>query len=238
MNYNLSTIQRIYESWNQFTSECLHSGIWYQFILSTALLYYVMVVLSMVFSKESRRFQEISLLHDNLIMFILMSSWVEWFGFATNNSTELVIPLSSRQKIQVGTCSSIVFLHASLQASSVMALAYTIYAENVLLRNMAFINPQPIFSIRLLAFQVMTGLTVSTTRALIDASDNEDFTNGCCLHPVSAWSFKKMINLAFDFSSIYAAYILLRVSIDRFLKLIVNACQRPWFMIDARLHIL
>ena len=239
MNYSFSSAQGTNESLDQFGSECLHSVVWYQFILTTALVYYAMVVMSMIFTKESRRLREISLLHDNLIIFIMLPALIEWFGFTSENSTAIsLIHPSTPQKIQYITCSSIVFLHSSLQASFVFALAYTIYAENILLPNMTSIKPMPICNIRLLVWQVTIGLTVATATVMTDSSSKEDSTNECCLHLVSAGRFARTIDLTFDISSIYAAYNLLRVSTDRFLKLIVTARQKPSFMIFARLQVL
>lgn len=238
MNYSFSRIQGRNGSWDRFTSECLHSVIWYQFILSTALIYYLVIVLSMIFTKESRRLRQISLLHDNVIMFIMLTSLVEWFGFASDDRTALMVPLSTHGKIQVVTCSSIVFLHTSLQASFMISISYTIYAENILFPKMASIKPKPICNVRFIVWQVTTGLTVALATALIGTSNKESFTNGCCLQPFIAGSLEKAIDLTFDCCTIYAAYILLRVSIDRFLKLIVTARQRPSFVMNARLQVL
>ena len=231
MNYSLSRIQQINEIRDPLISECQHPLVWYEFILSTALFYYTTAIMSMIFTKESRRLREISLLYDTLILFIMLPSLVEWFGFSpTDSSIALVINISSHQKIQLNTCFSIAFLHSSLQASFVVALIYTIYAENILISNMATINPKPVVTISLLVLQVTTGFTVATVTALIDTSNKECFANGCCLHAVCTWSFKTIIDCTFDLCCIYAAYVLLRVSVDRFLKLLVISCSRSLFV--------
>lgn len=231
MNYSLSRIQGINEIRDPWTSECQHPLVWYQFILSTALFYYTMAIMSMIFTKESRRLREISLLYDTLILFIILPSLVEWFGFSrTDNSIVLVINIPSHQEIQLNTCFPIAFLHSSLQASFVVASIYTIYAENMLISSMVTINPKPVVNISLLALQVTTGLTVATVTALIGTSNKECFANGCCLHTVCTWNFKTIIDCTFDFCCIYAAYVLLRVSVDRFLKLLVILCDRSLFV--------
>lgn len=235
MKYSLSNIQRANESGDQFSSEAWspHSLTWYQFILSTAIVYYTMAVLSMVFTKESRRLREISLLHDNLVMFIVLPSLVEWFSSVTYNSTWFVNHSATHQKFQfpMSTCWSIVFLHSSLQASFVFALIYTIYAENILLPGMASIKPKPILTMRLLVVQVVTGLIVATTMALIDISTKEG-SNRCPLQT----SLKKTVDITFDFSIIYATFILLSVAIDKFLKVVVIACHRTSTKTAKELH--
>ena len=223
-----SSMQGTNESLKEFVCEGPHPFTWYHFILSTAFVYYTMAVLSMLFSKESRRLREISLLHDNLIVFLILPSLIERFGFTANSLTPVVIQISGHKFYQMDTCYFIVFLHSSLQASFLLAVTYTIYAEYILLSKINAINPRSIVNLRWLSLQVSAGVIVATLTLLMDNPNVKAPNDGCCLRSVSGWTFKKIVPIAFDISSIYASYILLRVSIDRFLKLFVSLCKRSF----------
>lgn len=227
MNYSAPNIPEINEHW-QDSSVCLPSELWYFFLLSVAFVYYLMAVLSMIFTKESRRLRQISLLHDNLIMSILFPSLLEWLVIPSENlSTMITTIYLSPHRIQVSTCSVIVFLHSSLQTTSITALAYTMYSEKCLLPKMNCIKPKPVCSFRLLALEIMAGVTVTIATTLMGGSVmKEGSAKGCCLHPINAGGFQKTRNVIFSISSIYATNILLRVSVDRFLKLLVTGHQR------------
>jgi len=222
--YSASRIQEnISENWED-SPICLSSEMWYLFLVSVAFVYYLMAVLSMIFTKESRRLREISLLHDNLIASIMLPSLLEWLVIPSENlSTSIMtIYLSPDHKVQVGTCSVIVSLYSSLQTTSIIALAYTVYAEKYILPRMNYIKPKPVCSIRLLALETMAGVVVTIATNLIEGS----VLKGCCLHSTNVGSFEKTRDVIFSISSIYATYILLRVSVDRFLKLLVTGHQR------------
>lgn len=239
MNYSVSRIQEISENWED-SPVCLPSEMWYLFLLSVAFVYYLTAVLSMIFTKESRRLREISLLHDNLIMSIMFPSLLEWLVIPSENlSTGITtIHLSHHRKIQVGTCSVIVFLYSSLQTTSIAALAYAVYAEKYLLPRMNCIKPKPVCSIRLLTLEIMAGVVVAIATTLIGGSVTKGTAKGCCLHPINAGSFEKTRDAIFNISSIYATFILLRVSVDRFLKLLVTGNQRrPKTILYNRLQI-
>lgn len=239
VNYSAPRIQGIPETWNG-SPVCLHSEIWYLFLLSVAFVYYLMAVLSMIFTKESRRLREISLLHDNLIISIMFPTLLEWLTVTSKYLSKLTIAiqLSPHHKTQVATCGFITFLYSTFQTTSVVALAYALYAEKYLLPNMNCIKPKPLCNIRLLALQAVCAVAVTTATTLIDASVMYGSVNGCCLHPVDAGSMKKTRDVIFSVSSIYASYILLRVSIDRFLKLMMTGHQRrPSTIIYNRLQI-
>lgn len=227
MKYSASRIQEISENW-QDIPVCLSSEMWYLFLLSVAFVYYLMAVLSMIFTKESRRLREISLLHDNLIMSIMFPSLLEWLVIPSENlsTRTTTIYLTPSHKAQVDTCSLIVFLYSSLQTTSITALTYTVYAEKYILPRMNCIKPKPVCSIRLLALETMAGVVVAITTTLIEGSDMKSTAKGCCLHSTNAGSFEKTRDVIFSISSIYATYILLRVSVDRFLKLLVTGHQR------------
>ena len=239
MNYSASRIQEISENW-QDSPVCLPSEMWYLFLLSVAFVYYLMAVLSMIFMKESRRLREISLLHDNLIMSIMFPSLLEWLDIPSENlSTRITtIYLSPHRKVQVDTCSVIVFLYSSLQTTSITTLAYAVYAEKYILPRMNCIKPKPVCSIRLLALETMAGLAVTIATTLIEGPVMKSSAKGCCLHPINAGGFQKTRDVIFSISSIYATYILLRVSVDRFLKLLVTGHQRrPKTILYNRLQI-
>lgn len=239
VNYSVSRIQGITETWDG-SHVCLHSELWYLFLLCVAFVYYLMAVLSMIFTKESRRLREISLLHDNLIMSIMFPALLEWLTVTSKylSTATIAIHLSPHHKIQVATCGLITFLYSTFQTTSVVALAYAVYAEKYLLPNMNCIKPKPLCNIRLLAVQVICGCTVATATTLIDASVMNGSTSGCCLHPVDAGSFKKTRDVIFSVSSIYSSYLLWRVSIDRFLKLLMTGHhRRPSTIIYNRLQI-
>ena len=227
MNYSASGIQEISDNW-QDSPVCLSSKVWYLFLLSVGFVYYLMAVLSMIFTKESRRLREISLLHDNLIMSIMFPTLLEWLIIPSENlSTKITtIYLSSHRKVQVGTCNVIVFLYSTLQTTSITALAYTVYAEKYILPRMNCIKPKPVCSICLLALEIMAGVAVTTVTTLIESSVMKGAAKGCCLHSINAGSFEKTRDVIFSLCSIYATYILLRVSVDRFLKLLVTGHQR------------
>lgn len=220
---------------DHFGSECIHTVVWYGFIFITALVYYTMALLSMIFAKESRRLRQISLLHDNLVVFIVLTSLLEWFGFTLENSTVVfAIRLFRHHKTSAVTCSAIVFLHSTLQASFVVGLVYVVYAERVLFPQMTSMKPRTVCNRRFFCLQVAIGLTIATATAVMDSSHREKNTNRCCLYAVDSRKFSRIVDLPFSLSCIYAIFILLRVSIDRFLKLIVTARQRPSFKISAR----
>lgn len=222
-------MQGINESWKEFACGQQHPFSWYSFILSTAIVYYTMAVLSMLFSKESRRLREVSLLHDDLVFFLLFPSIVEWFGTSSKSLTPFVIRVSSHEYLEVDTCWFIVFLHSSLQASFVLAVMYTVYVENILLPKITIVNPRSVANFKWLVFQLLAGLAVAIITILIDTSDAALSSIGCCLHKNSDWTFKKTMSVTFDIASIFAVYVLLRVSIDRFLKLLVSVCHRSWW---------
>ena len=239
VNYNVSHIQEDAETWKD-DPVCLHSEMWYLFVIIIAFVYYLLAVLSMIFTKESRRLRQISILHDNVIMSIVFPSFLEWLTFTSKHFTTVTtaIHLSPHHKMQVATCGLINFLYTTFQTTSVVALAYVVYAEKCLLPHMNYIKPKPLCSVRLLALQVITGATVATATTLIDASVMNGSANGCCLHPVEAGSFKKTRDVVFNVFSIYAAYLLMRVSIDRFLKLLMTGHhRRPSTIIYNRLEI-
>lgn len=227
MNYSMSRIQEISENW-QDNPVCLSSELWYSFLLSVAFVYYLLAVLSMIFTKESRRLREISLLHDNLIMSIMFPSLLEWLVIPSENlSTRITtIYLTAHRKVQVDTCSIIVFLYSSLQTTSITALAYTVYAEKYILPRMNCIKPKPVCSIRLLALEIMVGVAVTIATSLIRGSALKSTAKGCCLYSVNPGGFEKTRDAIFNICSVYAIYILLCVSIDRFLKLLVTGHQR------------
>lgn len=233
----MSHIQEITEKW---ANDGLYSGMWYLVLISVAFIYYLMAVLSMIFTKESRRLREISLLHDNLIMSIMLPSLVEWLTlFASDKlpTGPLEIHLTPYRRIQVDTCRFVIFLYSSFQTSSVVALTYAIYAEKCLLPNMNCIKPKPVCNIRLLALQVITGLTVATATSLIDASAMNGSVNGCRLYSINAGIFEKTKDAIYKFSCICATYLLLRISIDRFLKLMITGHHSPSSIIYHRLQI-
>ena len=227
MNYSASRIQEISENW-QDNPVCLSSETWYSFLLSVAFVYYLLAVLSMIFTKESRRLREISLLHDNLIMSLMFPSLLEWLVSPSENlsTRTTTIYLTAHRKVQVGTCSIIVFLYSSLQTTSITALAYTVYAEKYILPRMNCIKPKPVYSIRLLALEILAGVAVTIATSLIRGPVTKGTVNDCCLHSINLGGFEKTRDVIFNISSIYAIYILLRVSIDRFLKLLVTGHQR------------
>ena len=227
MNYSTSRIQEISENLQDDTV-CLFSEMWYSFLLSVAFVYYLLAVLSMIFTKESRRLREISLLHDNLILSIMFPSLLEWLVIPSENlSTKMTaIYLTAHRKVQVDTCSLMGFLYSSLQTTSITALAYTVYAEKYILPRMNCIKPKPVCSIRLIALEIMTGVAVTIATSLIRGSVTKGIAKGCCLHSINPGGFEKTRDVIFSVSNIYATYILLRVSIDRFLKLLVTGHQR------------
>ena len=235
MNNTFSNAVGTIKGLNHFGSECIHSIVWYRFIFIAALVYYTMALLSMIFAKESRRLRRISTLHDNLVVFIVLPSSLEWFGFTLENSTVVfAIRLFSHHKTHAVTCSTIVFLHSSLQASFVVGLVYVIYAERVLLPQMTSMKPRTVCNLRFICLQVAIGLTITTATTVMDSSHREKSTNRCCLDAVHSRNFSNIVDLTFSLSCIYAIFILLRVSIDRFLKLIVTTNQRPSLKIYAR----
>ena len=227
MNYSTSRIKEISENW-QDDPVCLSSEMWYSFLLSVAFVYYLLAVLSMIFTKESRRLREISLLHDNLILSIMFPSLLERLVIPSENlsATIKTIYLTAHRKVQVDTCSAMVFLYSSLQTTSITALAYTVYAEKYILPRMNCIKPKPVCSIRLLALEIMAGVAVTIASSLIKGSVMKGTVKGCCLHSINPGGFEKARDTIFSISNIYATYILLRVSIDRFLKLLVTGHQR------------
>ena len=73
----------------------------------------------------------------------------------------------------------------------------------------------------------MAGVTVTIATTLMGGSVMKGGSaKDCCLHPINAGGFQKTRNVIFSLSSVYAANILLRVSVDRFLKLLVTGHQR------------
>ena len=199
------------------TSVCLHSKQWCLFLLSMGFVYFLVSVLSMLFTKESRRLREISLLHDNFIVLIILSSLLEWLVIAqeTLSSGAVEIYFTAHQKIRVGTCRLIIFLYSCLQTSSTVALIFTIYARKCLLPNMNCIKPKPLCSIRLFAIQFVAGVIVAVTTILADIST----TSGCCLHPFNAGGFEKTKDMIYNLSNVCAICLLLLVSTDKCLKL-------------------
>ena len=225
--YSASRIQEISKNWED-SPVCQFSEMWYLFLLSVAFVYYMMAVLSMIFTKESGRLREISLLHDNLIMSIMLPSLLEWLVIPSENlSTRITtIYLAPDHEVQFGTCGIIVFLYSSLQTTSITALAYTVYAEKYILPRMNCIKPKPVCSISLVALETMAGVVVTIATILIGGSVMKGTAKDCCLHSTNVGSFEKTRDVIFSVSSIYATYILLRVSVDRFLKLLATGHQR------------
>ena len=239
MDNSVKRVQGNSETLDNSSPVCLHSEVWYFFLLTEAFVYYLMAVLSMIFTKESRRLREISLLHDNLIVAIMFPTLLEGVSFTSKHlfMVTIAIHLSPHVKIQVTTCGLIKFLHSTFQTSSIAALGYLVYAEKCLLPNMNCIKPRPLCNIRLLAWQVMLGVTVAIATNLIDGSIMKGSANGCCLHPIDAGSFEKTRDSIFSICNIYASYLLLRVSIDRFLKLLMIGHQRrPSTIINNRIQ--
>ena len=222
MNHSMPTIPGIKDSLDG-TPVCLYSRLWCLFLISVGFVYFFIAVLSMIFTKESRRLREISLLHDNVITFIMLPSLLDWLTIVMENlfTGTIEIHLTSHRKIQVGTCRLIIFLHSGFQTSSVIALIYAVHAEKYLLPNMNCIKPKTLCSIRLLALQVMVGFTIAMTTIMTDTSLMKASVGDCCLHPINPSTFAKTKDAIYDFSSICAICLLLRVSIDRFLKLVM-----------------
>lgn len=239
MNYSVKRVQGNSETVDNSSPVCLHSEVWYFFLLTVAFFYYLMAVLSMIFTKESRRLREISLLHDNLIVAIMFPTLLEGVSITSKHLLMITIDIhpSPDMKIQVATCGLIKFLYSTFQTSSIIALGYLFYAQKCLLPDMNCIKPRPLCNIRLLAWQVLVGVTVATATTLIDASITKGSANGCCLHPVDTGSFEKTRDAIFRICNIYASYLLLRVSIDRFLKLLMIGHQRrPSTIINNRIQ--
>ena len=203
---------------------CLVSYTWHQFSVYVALAYYVIAVLSMVFTKEARRLRELSFLHDNLIIYFLFPSILESLVLTSSSfSGGFVIRLSASQSNNQVTnrpCLLVLYLHSSLQVSCVVAVAYAVYAEKIILPKTLTMAPKPICSVYVFFLQFLIGLSVTLVTALIDGAH---VTNPCCLHPVNPSVVVQLRVLAFDVASICVGFILMRVSIDRFLKLIITA---------------
>ena len=72
----------------------------------------------------------------------------------------------------------------------------------------------------------MVGVAVTIATSLIRGSVMKGTAKGCCLYSVNPGGFEKTRDAIFNICSVYAIYILLRVSIDRFLKLLVTGHQR------------
>ena len=207
----------IFQGLGESTPACLRSKQWCIFLLSVGFVYFLVSVLSMIFLKESRRLQEISLLHDNIIVLIISSSLLEWFTIAmeTSSSGAVEIYLTAHRRIRVGTCRFIIFLYSCLQTSSMVALIFMIYARIFLLPHMSCLKPKSLCNIRLLAIQIAVGVTVAVTTIPADISTVSD----CCLHPFNARSFERTKDMIYNLSNICAICLMLRVSIDKCLKL-------------------